>query len=221
MVSQIKALLPAALESIAIRLRYRCRPIIRLIFFGRSRYCSVCDSRSRFFLSHGPLSRRRKDIVCPICLSRRRHRLAWIYLNSYTNLTDGSPKKLLHFAPETEFTKRFRKIRGIDYLSADLVSPHAIVKMDITDIDRPDSSFDVIYCSHVLEHVPDDRKAISEMFRVLKPGGWALIQVPMSKKGTIEDPSITDAGERERLFGQSNHVRRYGLDIKDRLAAAG
>ena len=221
MVSQIKALLPTALEPLAIRMWYLCRPIIRLIFFSRSKYCCVCDSWSRFFLSHGPLSRRRKDVVCPICLSHRRHRLAWIYLNSCTNITDGSPKKLLHFAPETEFSKRFKKIPGIDYLSADLVSPHAMVKMDITDIDWPDSSFDIVYCSHVLEHVPEDRKAMSEMFRVVKPGGWALIQVPVWKDDTIEDPSITDPGERERLFGQSDHVRLYGLDIKNRLAAAG
>jgi SAM-dependent methyltransferase len=96
-----------------------------------------------------------------------------------------------------------------------------MVKMDITDIDWPDSSFDIVYCSHVLEHVPEDRKAMSEMFRVVKPGGWALIQVPVWKDDTIEDPSITDPGERERLFGQSDHVRLYGLDIKNRLAAAG
>jgi SAM-dependent methyltransferase len=96
-----------------------------------------------------------------------------------------------------------------------------MVKLDITDIDLPDSSFDIIYCSHVLEHVADDRKAMSELVRVLKPGGWALIQVPVSKDGTIEDPSITDPDERERLFYQGDHVRLYGLDIADRLAAAG
>jgi SAM-dependent methyltransferase len=112
-------------------------------------------------------------------------------------------------------------IPGVDYLSADLISPHAMVKMDITDIDLPDSSFDIVYCSHILEHVTDDLKAMSEMVRVLKPGGLALIQVPISENGTFEDPSITDPGERERLFWQSVHVRLYGLDIKDRLAVAG
>ncbi len=221
MVSQIKALLPAALEPMAIRMWYFCRPIIRLIFFGRNRYCPVCESWSRFFLSHGPLPRGRKDVVCPVCLSHDRHRLAWIYLNSRTNLTDSSPKKLLHFAPETEFTKKFKKIPGIDYLSADLVSPHAMVKMDIIAIDWPDSSFNIVYCSHVLEHVREDRKAMSEIFRVLKSGGWALIQVPISEDGSLEYPSITEPGERKRLSWQSKHVRRYGLDIKDRLAAAG
>jgi SAM-dependent methyltransferase len=215
--SQIRKSLPAASEPIAIRMWYLCRPIIRLIFFGRNRYCCVCDSWGRLFLSHGL----RKDIVCPICLAHDRHRLAWIYLNSCTNLTDGSPKKLLHFAPETAFTQRFKKIPEVDYVSADPVSPHAMVKLDITDIHLPDSSFDIIYCSHVLEHVPEDRQAMSEMFRVLKPGGWALIQVPVSKNATLEDPSITDPVERERLFWQSDHVRLYGLDIKDRLAAAG
>lgn len=220
-VSRIKALLPAALEPLAIRLWYLCRPILRLIFFGRSRYCCVCDSWSRFFLSHGSPSRRTRDVVCPICLAHRRHRLQWVYLHSCTNLLDGAPKKLLHFAPDIPFLGRFKKIPGLDYISADLASPHAMVKMDITSINRPDASFDIIYCSHVLEHIPNDRKAMSEIFRVLKPGGWALIQVPISETVTLEDPAITDPGERERLFRQSDHLRLYGLDIKDRLAAVG
>jgi hypothetical protein len=145
MVSQIKALLPAAIEPMTIRVWYLLRPIIRSILRGRRRYCAVCDSWSRFFLSHGPPSRRSEDIVCPICLSHRWHRLAWIYLKSCTNLRDGSSKKLLHFASETAFVEGFKKISGVDYLSADLVSAHAMVKMDITDIDWPDSSFDIVY----------------------------------------------------------------------------
>ena len=221
MVSRIKALLPATLEPTALRLWYLGRPLVRLVFFGRRRYCHGCDSWTRLFLSHGPPSRRVEDIVCPICLSHRRHRLAWLYLRARTNLMDGGPKRMLHIAPELELTRRFRKIRGLEYVSADLASPHAMVEMNVTAMDWPDASFDVLFCSHVLEHVPDDRKAMSEMFRVLKPGGWALIQVPIAKHGTIEDPSITDPRERERLYWQSDHVRLYGLDIADRLAAAG
>ncbi len=193
--SQIEALLPPALEPTAIRIWYFCQPIVRIICFGRNRYCRVCASRIQVFWSHRPQSRRMKDVVCSICLSHRRHRLAWIYLNSRTNLTDGAPKKLLHLAPDTVFIKRFKKIPGVHYVSADLVSPHAMVKMGWAD-----ASFDVVYCSHVLEHVHEDRKAMNEMFRVLKPGGWALVQVPVSKGKTMEDPSITDPGERERLF---------------------
>jgi len=220
-ITQIKALLPATLEPMIIRVWYFFRPMLRFIFSGRNRYCPVCKSWSRFFFAHGPATRKRKNVVCPICLSHDRHRLAWIFLNSSTDLNDGSPKKLLHLAPETEFERKFRRISGVQYFSADLASPHAMEKMDITNIHWPEASFDIIYCSHVLEHVPEDRRAMSEMLRVLRSGGWALIQVPTSKKGTIEDPSVTDPAERERLFGQSDHVRLYGLDIKDRLAAAG
>jgi SAM-dependent methyltransferase len=137
------------------------------------------------------------------------------------HLTDGSSKKFLHFAPENAFIKLFKGIPGLDYLSIDFSSPHAMMKMDITNIGFTDSSFDIVYCSHVLEHIHDDHKAMREMGRILKPGGWALIQVPISEHGTIEDPSITDPCERERLFWQNDHVRLYGLDIKDRLEAAG
>jgi len=128
---------------------------------------------------------------------------------------------VLHFAPETAFAEVLRKARGIEDVSADLDSPHAMVKLDITRIDRDNASFDIILCSHVLEHVPEDRQAMHELFRVLKPGGWAMIQVPISNKPTFEDQSITDPAERERLFWKTDHVRLYGLDISDRLSAAG
>jgi SAM-dependent methyltransferase len=144
-----------------------------------------------------------------------------MYFNRSTNLNDGSPKVMLHFAPETELQRKFRSIPGVRYLSADLASPHAMQRIDITAIDWPDASFDIIYCSHVLEHVPDDRRAMSEMFRVLRPGGLVLIQVPFSVARAVEDLSVTDPAERERLFWQSDHVRLYGPDITDRLVAAG
>ena len=87
-----------------------------------------------------------------------------------------------------------------------------MVHMDITDIRFPDESFDVIYASHVLEHVDDDRRAIRELHRVLRTGGWAVLPVPIHGKETREDPSVTDPEERQRLFGQSDHVRKYGRD---------
>lgn len=221
MISRIKTLLPSGLEPLALRVWYWCRPALRIVFLGRRRYCSVCESRSRFFLSHGPPSRRVTNVLCPICLSHKRHRFAWIYLNSRTNLGDGTRKKLLHIAPEVEFTRLFKKVPKLDYVSADLGSPHAMVEADITAMHWPDDSFDMVYCSHVLEHVPDDRQAMREMLRVLKPGGVALIQVPVGPQATLEDPTITDPRERERVFWQSDHVRLYGLDIADRLRAAG
>jgi SAM-dependent methyltransferase len=127
---------------------------------------------------------------------------------------------MLHIAPEPQLSRLFKKRPYLQYLSGDIDSPEAMVKMDITDIRDSDASFDVIYCSHVLEHVPDDRKAMAEFYRVLKPGGWAVLQVPITAEVTLEDPSVTSPEERERLFGQCDHVRRYGQDYVERLRSA-
>jgi SAM-dependent methyltransferase len=145
----------------------------------------------------------------------------WLYFTQKTNLFDGKQKKLLHVAPEPELSGLIRKADYIDYLSADLFDPDVMVKMDITDIQYPDNTFDVIYCSHVLEHVPDDRKAMSEFYRVLKAGCWAILQVPITASTTLEDPTAITPKEREQLFGQRDHVRRYGPDYKDRLTEVG
>ena len=146
--------------------------------------------------------------------------MLWLYFKDRTNLfTDRI--RLLHFAPEQVFEKAFKSLENLDYLTADLYSDNVMVKMDITDITCEDDSFDAIICSHVLEHVMDDRKAMREMFRVLKPGGWVVIMVPISGDATFEDPSIITHEDRERFFGQWNHVRFYGSDIKDRLESAG
>jgi SAM-dependent methyltransferase len=221
LITKIKAILPSALEPTVINLWYKLRPVIKVIFFGHKRYCPVCDSWSCLFLSYGPSTRNRKGVVCPICFSHERHRLAWVFINTSTDLRFTIPKKLLHFAPEPEFERNLKKLPWIEYLSTDLLNTRVVERMDITNIKRPDDSFDIILCSHVLEHVPEDRKAMSELFRVLKPGGWALLQVPISGDVSVEDLSIKDPAERERLFGQIDHVRRYGLDIRDRLTAAG
>jgi ubiquinone/menaquinone biosynthesis C-methylase UbiE len=127
---------------------------------------------------------------------------------------------MLHIAPEEQLATLFRRTKSIDYLSGDL-SRTAMVRMDIRDIQYPDKTFDVIYCSHVLEHVTEDRKAMAEFYRVLKPGGWAILQVPITADHTIEDATVTSPAERERLYGQRDHVRRYGPDYKDRLVSAG
>jgi predicted SAM-dependent methyltransferase len=119
------------------------------------------------------------------------------------------------------FEKIFAQKSYIDYLTADLNDPDVMVQMDITEINYPAHSFDVIYCSHVLEHVPEDRRAMQELFRVLAPGGWAVLQVPITADATFEDPSITDPREREKIFGQHDHVRCYGPDYQNRLEAAG
>jgi SAM-dependent methyltransferase len=129
---------------------------------------------------------------------------------------------MLHIAPEIQLSRLFAGASGIDYLSADLFSSTALVRMDIMDIEYPDETFDVIYCSHVLEHVIDDRTAMRELHRVLRTGGWAILQVPISTaEETFEDPMITSPEERELAFGQFDHVRLYGADYRDRLEEAG
>ena len=183
-------------------------------------YCPICGSVPEKFLPFG--LRPRPNALCPACGSLERHRLIWLYFKNKTNLFHDR-LKVLHVAPETVISRKLKDLPNLDYLSADISMESAMVKMDITDIACPDDAFDVIYASHVLEHIPDDLKAMSELRRVLKPSGWAILQVPIYGDRTLEDPSATSPEERERLFGQKDHVRRYGHDgvYKTRLEKAG
>jgi SAM-dependent methyltransferase len=189
-----------------------------LPYRGTGRWCPVCGTPSRRFGEYGTVPR--SDALCVHCGALERHRLAWLYLQRRTDLFDGRPKKMLHVAPEPAFERRLRAALRDGYLTADL-SGRAMVAMDVEDIRMPDASFDVIFCSHVLEHVHDDRKAMREFLRVLKPDGWAILLVPIMADATFEDPTVTDPAERLRLFGQADHVRRYGPDYVDRLREAG
>lgn len=191
----------------------------RFRHFCFSRHCPCCTAHFSFFKPFG--RRPRPEARCPRCGSLERHRLIALYMSLRTNLLDPRPKKLLHIAPEPNMVHFFRKVSSVEYLSADLTSDRAMEKMDLTDIQYPAHSFDVICCSHVLEHIPDDRKAMRELCRVLKPDGWAILQVPILAKTTFEDPAVTSPEERERLYGQHDHVRKYGLDYRDRLIEAG
>jgi predicted SAM-dependent methyltransferase len=198
----------------------RLRGLVRaVLYYGKGRFCPVCGKSSRRFRSAGLVPR--EDAQCVHCGALERHRLLWLYVSSRTNLFDGKPKKMLHVAPELCFESILRQRLGDNYITADLFSPRAMVKMDVTNIDYPDQSFDVIYCSHVLEHVQDDRKAIREFYRTLKSNGWAILLVPITAEETFEDPSIIGPEERLRVFGQEDHVRRYGPDYVDRLRDAG
>ena len=165
---------------------------------------------------------KRKDAVCHYCGSLERHRLVWLYLKRMTKFFDEQPKSMLHVAPEPCFENLFKKHLGQGYISADIQTPHAMIKMDVTDVPFPDEAFGVIYCSHVLEHISEDKRALREFHRVLKFDGWAILLVPVmpSLKRTFEDPSVTDPMERLRLFGQEDHVRRYGQDFGERLREA-
>jgi len=145
----------------------------------------------------------------------------WLFFQQQTDLFNGRTKRVLHVAPERCFQPLLRKKLGNNYVTADLFNPRADIKMDITDIKLDDESIDVIYCSHVLEHVNDDRKAMREFQRILKKNGWAILLVPIFPGLTFEDPAIVDPKERLRHYGQEDHVRRYGSDYVDRLVEAG
>lgn len=164
----------------------------------------------------------RLNAKCPRCHSSDRERLIYLYLKNRTNVFHDK-LRILHVAPERNLQEAFMAAPNNYYLSADLHSPQTMVQMDITHIQYRDNSFDVIICNHVLEHIVDDRKAMSELYRVLKPGGWAILQVPISPllSRTLEDPNIIAPEEREKVFGQSDHVRIYGKDYIDRLERAG
>jgi len=164
----------------------------------------------------------RKNAQCPRCGSLERHRLLWLYLQSRTNLFSAK-HRLLHVAPEPVLQQHIQAHPDIDYVSADIDSPLASIKMDLTAIPHHAQSFDVILCSHVLEHIENDQQAMRELFRILKPGGWAILQVPLDpeRETTFEDPSITSPEDRLRFFNQHDHVRIYGRDYKDRLEQAG
>jgi SAM-dependent methyltransferase len=186
--------------------------------------CPCCGWKGPKFLPHG--LDHRGNARCPKCNSLERHRLYYLFLKKH--LPTKKTIKVLHFAPEKIITKLFKAFSNIDYLSADLDPEKGMVKEDITQLSFKDDSFNLIFCSHVLEHIPDDIKAMQEVHRVLKPTGFALLQVPIKKEfngkkisATYEDFSITDPAERERVFGQHDHVRIYGSDFKDRLIKAG
>jgi SAM-dependent methyltransferase len=203
--------------------RQRLRRLERLArtvpYYGTGRVCPVCGKSSRRFREFGVGPR--EDAQCVQCGALERHRFLWLYVSRKTDLLDGRRKKMLHIAPESCFESKFKGLLGQDYLTADLRDPRAMMTMDITDIQYEDQSFDVIYCSHVLEHVQNDKKALRELFRVLKNDGWAILLVPITSETTVEDPSIVDPIERLRAFGQEDHVRKYGRDYVDRLREAG
>ena len=196
-------------ESIRLHIN-RVRRIIRYIpKMGINRYCPVCKMLSKEFAEIGP---ERKNAYCMYCHSLERNRLVWLYFKEKTDLFNGHYKKMLHVAPEYAFEGIIGKYVGKGYISSDL-SNRGHVQMDITNIQYPDESFNIIYCSHVLEHVPNDKQAIREFFRVLKVDGWAIILVPIIGEKTYENPQITSHAEREKYFGQYDHIRRYGFDF--------
>jgi SAM-dependent methyltransferase len=208
---------------ILIRLSIVVRPLLALLLKG-SRFTDPIDGKSfRMFLPYG-YGNQRNNVLSPSTLSLERHRLLWLYLQNETDFfTSKTKKSVLHFAPEQEFYKRFKKQSNIAYTTTDLLSPLADVKADICNLPFEDNRYDIIFCNHVLEHIPDDTKAMQELYRVLKPGGMGIFQIPqdLSRTITFSDDSIVDQKERAKIFGQYDHVRVYGRDYFEKLRSIG
>lgn len=216
-----KIILNTIPRPLLIRVSYLVRPILALYLKG-DHYTDPIDGKSfKSFLPYG-YGQQRPNVLSPSTLSLERHRLLWLYLKNETSFFSAD-KKVLHFAPEQCFLKRFRNLKNINFTTTDLLSPIADVKADICDLPFEDNSYDVILCNHVLEHIPDDSKAMQELYRVMKPGGYGIFQIPqdLNRAETFEDDSITDKAERAKIFGQYDHVRVYGRDYFNKLRSIG
>ena len=216
-----KLILNIVPRPILIRLSYLARPILAFFLKG-DKFTDPIDGKSfKMFLPYG-YGNQRNNVLSPSMLSLERHRLLWLYLNNETDFFTAK-KKVLHFAPEQAFYKLFRNQKNLEYTTTDLLSPLADVKADICNLPFEDNAYDVILCNHVLEHIPDDTKAMQELFRVLKTNGMAILQIPqdLNRATTFADDSITNQKERAKIFGQYDHVRIYGRDYFDKLRSIG
>jgi predicted SAM-dependent methyltransferase len=197
----------------ALRLRARA-----FAHRGDAVQCPICGRRFSAFGDDW----NRVNAICWRCGSHERHRALWLYLQRHPELL-GDAGSLLHFAPEWCLEQRLRRVPGLRYVTTDLDPAKGELALDITALSLADASFEAIICSHVLEHVPDDRAAMRELHRVLSPRGWAIVMVPLDtgRASTYEDPAIVTPGQRELAYWQHDHVRLYAPDIADRLSAAG
>ena len=206
-----------------IKVSYLVRPIIAFSLKG-DKFTDPIDGKSfRKFLPYG-YGKQRENALSPSTLSLERHRLMWLFLRDDTDFFTSKEKiKTLHIAPEQCFLDLFRKQTNLEYITSDLESPIADVKADICNLPFDDNSFNVVFCNHVLEHIMDDTKAMQELYRVLKKGGFGIFQIPqdLSREKTFEDNIITNRRERAEIFGQYDHVRVYGRDYFNKLRSVG
>ena len=192
------------------------------LFIGNKYICPCCGWKLRAFTYGGTSLRVRPLGYCPRCNSKARHRQWWLFLQQKTNLfTDHL--RLFYVSPNYCLSRRFSRLANIDYVGVDQkIHRNISIKMSLPQTPLLSETFDAIICIHALEHIQEDRKAIHELYRVLKPGGWAGISTPIRlDQKTYEDPTITSPKERKRAFGETVHVRYYGYDLVDRLEEAG
>lgn len=205
-----------------IRLSYPFKMIAPILYKGNNVECPVCEKSFKKFLSYGSKVAQRDNVLCPYDLTLERHRLMWLYLKDHSNfMTDKLD--VLHIAPEQCFHARFKEQSNLKYLTGDLESPIADMHFDLHSIPLEENRFDVVFCNHVLEHVDDALQCMKELYRVMKPGGWGIMQVPqdITRQETYEDASITSPEDREKHYWQKDHVRLFGLDYPEWLKKAG
>ena len=202
-------------------------PVVGLLYLGKGKQCPLCGCQRRKFLPYGYVTSR-ENALCPNCLSLERHRLLWLWLVRESDIGRGAMAlpRLLHIAPEVALMRKFRKMYASTpdrYVTADLESPLADMHFDVQQIPLEAESFDAIICNHIMEHVEDDHKALRELYRIMRRGGWGVILSPveLEREKTFEDDTITDRAERTRIFGQYDHRRIYGRDYAERLREAG
>ena len=186
-------------------------------------YCPICNKESEFNPMMSAGVRTRPQAVCLNCGSLERHRLIWLLIEKEIGTKNFNKKQnMLHVAPEASLRDKFSELLGKKYLTADLYEEDVDIKMDITDIKYPDSSFNFVMANHVLEHVSNDIKAMKELYRVQKTNGWSILLAPIARQEeTYEDSKITSKKGRLKAFGQADHVRKYGYDYVDRLRSVG
>ena len=202
-------------------------PVVGMLYVGKGKECPLCGCQRRKFIPYGYV-KPRENALCPNCLSLERHRLLWLWLLRESDIGRGAMAlpRLLHIAPEVALMRKFRKMYAREkerYVTADLESPLADMHFDVQEIPIEDGAFDCVICNHIMEHVEDDRKALKEIFRILRRGGWGVILSPveLEREKTFEDDTITDREERTRIFGQYDHRRIYGRDYTERLQETG
>lgn len=218
-----KFLLNKLPRPLLIRLSYPFKMVAPLLYKGNKVECPVCERSFSKFLSYGSNVTHRENVLCPYDLTLERHRLMWIYLKDHSDFFTADQLNVLHIAPEQCFHKKFKAQKNINYLTADLVSPIADMHFDLHSIPLEDNRFDVVFCNHVMEHVDDALQCMRELYRVMRPGGWAIMQVPQdfSRETTYEDPSIVSPEDREKHYWQKDHVRLFGKDYPQWLEKAG